>query len=56
VLFRSLAEADAYATTLYVMGVPGLTWLADRPGYSGCLITHDLQVLSTDEFDRHLAA
>ena len=34
----------------------GLTWLAGKHGYSGCLITTDLQVLSTDEFDRHLAA
>ena len=49
-----LAEADAYATTLYVMGTDGLRWLAEREGYSGCLITHDLQVLSTDAFDRLL--
>ena len=54
VIGPDLAEADAYATTLYVMGVPGLTWLADKPGYSGCLITNDLRVLSTDEFDRHI--
>ena len=51
-----LAEADAFATTLYVMGVDGLRWLAERDGYSGCLITHDLQVFSTDDFDRLLAA
>ena len=51
-----LAEADAFATTVYVMGVDGLQWLAERPGYSGCLITRDLQVLSTDDFDRYLAA
>lgn len=49
-----LAEADAYATTIYVMGVDGLQWLSERPGYSGCLITSDLQLLTTDEFDRHL--
>ncbi|HNJ96894.1 MAG TPA: FAD:protein FMN transferase [Ilumatobacteraceae bacterium] len=49
-----LAEADAYATTIYVMGIDGLQWLSERPGYSGCLITSDLQLLTTDEFDRHL--
>lgn len=49
-----LAEADAFATTVYVMGVDGLQWLADRPGYSGCLITRDLHVLSTDDFDRYI--
>ncbi|MDO8388863.1 MAG: FAD:protein FMN transferase [Actinomycetota bacterium] len=50
-----LAEADAFATTVYVMGEEGLQWLARHPGYSGCLITHDLQVLSTDDFDRYVA-
>jgi len=55
VIGPDLAEADAFATTVYVMGEPGLQWLADRPGYSGCLITRDLQVLSTDDFDRYLA-
>lgn len=47
-------DADAYATTLLVMGTPGLTWLTERSGYSGCLITHDRQVLSTDAFDAYL--
>ena len=51
-----LAEADAYATTIYVMGVDGLQWLSERPGYSGCLITNDLRLLTTDDFDRHLVA
>ena len=48
------ADADAYATTLLVMGTPGLTWLTGQRGYSGCLITHDRQLLSTDEFDAYL--
>lgn len=54
VIGPDLAEADAYATTLYVMGIDGLEWLAARPGYSGCIITRDQQLLSTDDFDRHL--
>jgi len=37
------------------MGVDGLHWLADRPGYSGCVITSDLQMLSTDDFDQYVA-
>ncbi|MCE9621844.1 MAG: FAD:protein FMN transferase [Actinomycetia bacterium] len=48
------ADADAYATTLLVMGTQGLTWLAGHKRYSGCLITYDRQVLSTDDFDAHL--
>lgn len=54
VIGPDLAEADAYATTIYVMGVDGLAWLAGRSGYSGCIITRDQQLLSTDDFDRHL--
>jgi FAD:protein FMN transferase len=54
VLGPSIAEADAYATTLYVMGVDGLAWLANHPGYEGCIITRDLQVLSTPGFRDYL--
>lgn len=54
VLGPNAADADAYATALLVMGVSGLTWLAGQKGYCGCLITHDRQVLSTDEFDAYL--
>lgn len=50
----NIGDADAYATTLLVMGTPGLSWLAQYKGYSGCLITHDRQVLSTDDFDAYL--
>ena len=55
VIGPDLAEADAFATIVYVMGVDGLHWLADRPGYSGCVITSDLQMLSTDDFDQYVA-
>lgn len=56
VIGPSLAVADAFATTLYVMGLDGLAWLGLQPGYTGCIITHDLQMLSTDAFDAHLVA
>ncbi len=54
VLGPSIAEADAYATTLYVMGADGLAWLAGRAGYEGCIITRDMQMLSTAGFHTYL--
>ena len=54
VLGPNAADADAYATSLLVMGIGGLTWMAERSGYSACLISHDRQLLSTDEFDAYL--
>lgn len=36
-----LAVADAYATALFVKGIDGLAWLADRPDYEGYVATHD---------------
>jgi thiamine biosynthesis lipoprotein len=36
-----LTLADAYATAVYVMGEVGLEWLAEQPGYEGCVITHE---------------
>lgn len=50
----SLAEADAFATTVYVMGVEGLAWLARFPEYGGCAITHAGEVFTTDRFDTFL--
>jgi thiamine biosynthesis lipoprotein len=47
----SIAEADAFATTVYVMGVEGLAWLQRHPGYGGCVMTWDEQLYSTDLFD-----
>lgn len=52
----NLADADAYATALLVMGISGLRWLASRDGYSGCLITHDRRLLSTESFDAQLSS
>ncbi len=49
----SLADADAFATTLFVMGIGGLYWVDDQPGYGAMVITHDGAVLSTARFDRH---
>jgi thiamine biosynthesis lipoprotein len=46
-----LADADAYATTLYVMGTEGLYWLAEHPGYSGCVITRDGRLIATEAFN-----
>jgi thiamine biosynthesis lipoprotein len=56
VIGPSIAEADAYATTLYVMGVEGLAWLAEREGYCGCVITRDEQLYTTDRFDAYLVS
>jgi thiamine biosynthesis lipoprotein len=52
----SIAEADAFATTVYVMGIEGLAWLQRHPGYSGCIMTWDQQLFTTDSFDAHLAS
>ncbi len=45
-----LTWVDAYATTVFVMGLPGLEWVADRPGFDAMAITHDQQVVSTPGF------
>ncbi len=46
-----LTLADAYATAVFVMGVDGLDWLAGRPGYSGCVVTHDAELVTSPDFD-----
>ena len=51
----SLADADAYATTVYVMGVQGLAWLSRFPEYSGCVITRAEELFSTERFDCYMA-
>ena len=51
-----LADADAYATVLYLMGTDGLYWLAEQPGYTGCVITNDGQLIATDAFSAYRAA
>lgn len=46
-----LTYADAYATSVFVMGVDGLVWLQERhPDYGGSVITHDDVVCSTPTF------
>lgn len=51
-----LTFAGAYATSGFVMGIPGLTWLQDNhPDYAGFLITHDGRALSTPSFDQYRA-
>lgn len=45
-----LTWVDAYATTVFVMGTPGLAWLASHPGYDAMVITHDDRVISTPGF------
>ncbi len=47
-----LTYADAYATAVFVMGIPGLDWLAKHTGYDGYAITHDAVTVSTPGFDR----
>ena len=56
VIGPDLADADAYATTLFVMGVDGLYWLARHQGYSGCVITPDGTVIATDAFNAYRAS
>lgn len=51
-----LADADAYATVLYVMGIDGLCWLHQQPGYSGCVITRDGQLIATEAFNVYRAS
>ena len=47
-----LTYADAYATSVFVMGLPGLDWLAKHPSYDGYAITHDAMTFSTPGFAR----
>jgi thiamine biosynthesis lipoprotein len=51
----SLTYADAYATTAFAMGMEGLAWVAERPGYGAFGITPDGRVLWTPEVDGLLA-
>ncbi len=51
-----LTFADAYATTVFVMGVAGLSWLMDKhPDYAGFIITRDDLTVSTPSFDQYVA-
>jgi len=52
VIGPDLTLADAYATAVFVMGVPGLEWLTGHAGYDGYAITHDATTISTPGFGR----
>jgi thiamine biosynthesis lipoprotein len=41
VIGADLAIADAYATAVFVMGMAGLSWIEQQPGYEAYLITHE---------------
>ena len=49
----NLTTADGYATAVYVMGLEGITWIEDRPGYEAYLITRDNMTYWTSGFDRY---
>lgn len=51
----SLTWADAYATTAFVMGFPGLAWVADHDGYGALAITADDRVIWTPVVEGVLA-
>jgi thiamine biosynthesis lipoprotein len=46
----TLTWVDAYATAVFVMGLDGLDWLTERPGYDGMVITHDATIVATPGF------
>lgn len=48
-----LTLADAYATTVFVMGLDGLDWLTRHGGYDGYVITHEDMTYWTDGFTRY---
>ena len=50
----SLTWADAYATTAFVLGLDGLTWVADHAGYGALAITNDDRVIWTPIVDELL--
>lgn len=47
-----LAWADAYATAGFVMGIDGLAWIDDHPGYGALAITAGREVIWTPLIDR----
>ncbi len=51
-----LGFVDAYATAAFVMGLPGLAWVARHPDHEALAITDDDRVVWTDGFGRYLAS
>jgi thiamine biosynthesis lipoprotein len=51
VIGPDLTLADAYATTLFIMGPDGLAWLKEHdPAYDGFVVVDRLTTLATDGF------
>lgn len=51
-----LTVADAYATAVFVMGLDGLAWMDDQPGFEAYLITHDGQTFWSPGFGAYRPA
>ncbi len=48
-----LTFADAYATSVFVMGLDGLDWIAAVPDYEAYIVTHDAMTYWTPGFARY---
>jgi thiamine biosynthesis lipoprotein len=48
-----LGVADAFATAVFVMGLPGLDWIEEQSGYDAYLITHEGRTYWSTEFGRY---
>jgi FAD:protein FMN transferase len=56
VIGPDLAQADAYATAAFAMGIDaGPAWTAELEAYDALCITDDGRMLSTPGFARHRA-
>ena len=56
VLGSDLGEVDAWATTVYALGLPGLELLERAGPAAACVITHDLEIVTTPRFSDHVVA
>ena len=52
VVGQDLTDVDAYATAVFVMGLPGLSWLSQHAGFEAMAITHDDRIHATPNLDR----
>ena len=52
----SLGFTDAYATTVYVMGLDGLRWLGRHSDHAAFAITDDGRAVWTEGMDRYLVS
>jgi FAD:protein FMN transferase len=51
VIGPDLGDADAYATTMFVMGLDGLGWIEEQDGYEAFLITQDQRTCWSTGFE-----